>query len=130
MLSANDVMKHPITVTPNTTIEEAVELLLNNNISGLPVTDLQDQLVGIISEFALLTVTYDLKSCGEPVSQHMTADVVTVAPDTSLTEIADIFILHRLRRLPVVENSRLVGIISRRDLLRAAVHSDQSIAAR
>jgi CBS domain-containing protein len=112
-----------ITIRPDATLCDAVRLLLHHGISGLPVTDGSDFLLGVISEFALLAVIYDPHANQQTVREHMSQHVIAVSPDTPLTQLADTFILHRIRRLPVTEHGRLVGVVSRRELLRAALAS-------
>ncbi len=128
MQTAKDVMRtNIVTIRPDATLTEAVQMLLAHQISGLPVTDDSGFLVGIISEFALLAITYDRLSNRQPVRDHMSKHVISVTPDTPLKELADTFILHRIRRLPVTESGRLVGMVSRRELLRAAVDAGTPI---
>jgi CBS domain-containing protein len=119
MLSAKQVMKHNVvSVSPDATVEETIRLLRQLDISGAPVVDGDGMLVGIISDFALLGVVYDPKLRTAPVAELMTRDVLTVDEDTRLNEIADLFIGHRIRRVPVVRDGRLVGVVSRPDLLK------------
>lgn len=128
MQTARDVMRTEImTIRPEATLADAVKLLLDNRISGLPVTDESGMLVGIISEFALLAVTYDASRCQQLVREHMSKHVISVTPDSPLKELADAFILHRIRRLPVTENGLLVGMVSRRELLRATMEAGMPI---
>ena len=108
-----------VTVGPNASIEEAIETLLSKEISGLPVVDESGRLVGVITEFALLAVAYDQRVKNHTVSQHMTRDVITVDVNDLLSRVADVCIVHRVRRVPVMQNGRLVGLIARRDVLRA-----------
>ena len=108
-----------VTVGPNASIEEAIETLLSKEISGLPVIDESGRLVGVITEFALLAVAYDQRVKNHTVSQHMTRDVITVDVNDLLSRVADVCIVHRVRRVPVMQNGRLVGLIARRDVLRA-----------
>jgi CBS domain-containing protein len=116
------------TITPTCKLYDAVELMLKRRVSGLPVVDEEQQLIGIITEFALLVLTYD-KSAGEDcVIEHMTRSVTSVEEDALLSDVADIFILNRFRRLPVTRGGKLVGIISRRDLMRAAHLHERSFA--
>jgi CBS domain-containing protein len=124
MLTAKDVMRTDIqTIRPNAPLSEAVQMLLDHQISGLPVTDTTGFLLGVISEFALLAIIYDPLSRKQQVKDHMTKHVISVSPDTPLTELADTFILHRIRRLPVTTSGKLVGMVSRRELLRASLES-------
>ena len=130
MQTAKDVMRTDIkTIRRSATLIEAAQMLLEHQISGLPVTDDSGLLVGIISEFALLAITYEPFSCRQTVDDHMSRQVICVTPDTPLKELADTFILHRIRRLPVTENGRLVGMVSRRELLRATLESGGPICS-
>ena len=119
MLKAKVIMTETVvSVSPEATVEDAVGLLLRHHISGLPVIDDQRRLVGIISEFDLLRLLSDIETTGQYVRQYMTTEVQTVAPNDSLIDVADLFLSNPIRRLPVVENGQVVGIISRRDLIR------------
>jgi CBS domain-containing protein len=115
-----------VTVRPNASIEEAIELLLSEGISGLPVTDDDGRLIGVITEFALLAVAYDRRVKNHTVSQHMTRDVITVNTDDPISRVADLCIVHRVRRVPVMNDGRLVGVIARRDVLKALVKSPEA----
>jgi CBS domain-containing protein len=122
MLTAGAIMTPDLlTVGPNASIAEAIETLLAKEISGLPVVDESGRLVGVITEFALLAVAYDQRVKNHTVSQHMTRDVITVDVNDPLSRVADVCIVHRVRRVPVMQNGRLVGLIARRDVLRALV---------
>lgn len=108
-----------ITIGPNETVGEAIQILLDRRISGLPVVNDNGDLIGVITEFALLAAAYDGKVRNDPVSKHMTKQVLSVDENASLQSIADTFIIHRVRRVPVLRANSLIGQISRRDLLRA-----------
>lgn len=124
MLTAGAIMTSKLAaVGPDASISEAIEMLLDQSISGLPVTDDDGRLVGVITEFALLAVAYDKRVNSHKVSQHMTRDVIAVDVDEPISRVADLCIVHRVRRVPVLENGRLVVIIARRDVLRALVES-------
>jgi CBS domain-containing protein len=119
MLTAEQIMTTGvITIRPEATISEAIELLLHKHISGLPVVDDRGALVGMITEYALLAMVYDRNVMHERVSSFMTRQLVEVEYNTPITEVASQFILHRVRRLPVTKQGRLVGLISRVDVLR------------
>jgi len=129
VIRAEDIMtRDVVTVTQTCQLYDAVELMLDRSVSGLPVVDDQQNLVGIISEFALLVLTYDKNAEHDSVAQHMTRHVTSVEASTLLSDIADIFILNRFRRVPVTRDGKLVGIISRRDLMRAAHRHDREFA--
>jgi CBS domain-containing protein len=130
MLTAGAIMTPDlVTVRPDASIEDAIELLLTEQISGLPVIDHADRLVGVITEFALLAVVYDQRVKNHTVSEHMTTELITVDVDDPVRRVADLCIVHRVRRLPVLKDGRLVGIIARRDVLRALVADSISVSA-
>jgi CBS domain-containing protein len=122
MLTAGDIMTPElVTVRPDSSIAEAIETVLTKEISGLPVVDADGHLVGVITEFALLAVAYDQRVKNHTVDQHMTREVISVDVDDPLSRVADLCIVHRVRRVPVMQSGRLVGLIARRDVLRALV---------
>lgn len=130
MLIARDIMTESLaTIRPDATIREAVELLIAERISGLPVVDDNDRLVGIITEFALLAIAYDSVVLEEPVSQHMTTELLTVNANDPIRKVADLCVVHRVRRVPVLENGALIGLIARRDVLKAVYASPATCGA-
>ena len=118
-----DFMKtNPLSISPETEIMRAVHLLVAEDISGLPVTDAQGRLVGILTERDCIAVALQagyFDELGGRVEQYMTTPVETVEPDSSLMDLAELFARAPFRRCPVVEEGRLVGLICRRDILRA-----------
>ena len=111
-----------ITLQDEMDVYFAIGLLLKNNISGAPVIDNNNNLSGILSEKDCLRVfangSFHNMPGGE-VSRFMTKVVATVEPNTDLFSVADIFLKHNYRRMPVIKGKKLVGQISRRDVLRA-----------
>ena len=106
----------------------AIGLLLKNNISGAPVVNKNNDICGILSEKDCLRVFangsfYNMP--GGAVSRFMTQAVATVSPETDLFSVADTFLQHNYRRLPVVKGKKIVGQISRRDVLRAIQDSSE-----
>lgn len=125
MSQAQDVMSRKIVaVSADATVEDAIRSLLEHHVSGAPIVDEQGCLVGIISEFQLLEAVYTPEIKQQRVSDLMTKDVVTVTEDASLSEITNMLLLHRIRRVPVVRDRKVVGIIARRDLLRYVVDTE------
>lgn len=123
MITAEQIMTPDVvTIPPTATIGDAIELLVSRRISGLPVTDETGKLVGIVTEFALLAMAYDKQVQCDPVSRHMTRQVITVDAKDSVSRATDLFILHRVRRLPVVREGRLIGLLSRYDVLNALLN--------
>lgn len=127
MFQASHVMARSlIKLSPGTSVMEAIRTLLKNRISGAPVVDHTGKLVGIISEFKLLEVAFDAATASMPVGELMTKEVITVEEDTPLTDLSQAFISLRIRRLPVVKDGKLVGQVSRRDVLRCVVNETGS----
>ena len=138
-----DVMVAPvITVKPSTTVKEVAKLFLEKRISAAPVVESQQRLVGIVSEGDLLhrveagterhhswwlrgligddTLAAEyVKSHGLKVSDVMTRRVVTAAPETPLHEVASLLEKNAIKRVPILENGQLVGIVSRANLIQA-----------
>ena len=128
MYTAKDVLrKDVITIPSDATVGEAIRILLENLISGAPITDRDGTLVGVVSEFPLLEVVYSPELKTAPVSQFMTKEVLTVDEGTMLSDIASIFVAHRIRRVPVLRDGRLVGLVSRPDLLRYAMEAGDEL---
>jgi len=141
-MNASDVMTRTIlSVRPDAVIAEAIRLMLDNRISGLPVIDEGGQLVGILTEGDLLrrgeTATERhrprwleilmgpgrlaeeyVRTHGRRIAEVMTRDPVSVTPDTPLKEIVELMERHRIKRVPVLDGDAPVGILSRADLLR------------
>ncbi len=146
---ASDVMtRNVISVPPDATIADAVELMLQRGISGLLVVDAGGTLAGIVTEGDLLRrdelgterrrswwlrliaspgrqAADFTRTHGRKVSDVMTHDVISVNVDAPLEEIVALMEEHRVKRVPVLEGNRVVGVVSRADLLRAL-----SVAAR
>ncbi len=116
-------------VNMNINIHDLVGILLKAGVSGLPVVDNNNELVGFVSEQdCIKELLNDAFYCGTPlnVSEVMTRDLITVAPNTSIVEIAQLFLSKKLKLYPVVENGKLVGVIKRNQVLRALVDSNSA----
>jgi CBS domain-containing protein len=146
-MNVADVMTRPvISVTPETTIADVAELMLRHRISGLPVVDAGGAVVGIVTEGDLLrraeTGTERRRArwlefliapgrlARDYVSAHarrvlevMTTDVAAVAPKDSLAEVVRLMERRHIKRVPVIEAGRLVGIVSRANLVRALLRN-------
>ena len=140
-MRAKDVMTSPVaTVTPDSPVQEIAKLLIERRISAVPVVDQGERVVGIVSEgdlmrrvenaderhrswwLRLLSDTRSeaadyIKTHGRRAADVMTRDVVTVGEDTPLHEIAALLEERRIKRVPVVRDGRVVGIVSRANLL-------------
>ncbi|GAC1327225.1 MAG: CBS domain-containing protein [Chloroflexota bacterium] len=102
-----------ISVREDTPIQDVARLLDRHRISGLPVCDGSDHMVGLISEYDLIAKP-DTHTAG----QAMTRDVISVMEDTSVDEVRFLLVNRRIKRLPVLRGLKLVGIVSRADLVR------------
>ena len=117
--TARDIMTTTvITVKGDVILTDVIKLLLRWHISGLPVVDDEGKLVGIITEHDLMNFALSGNAADTRVSEVMTTRVETYSPDTLVVEVINHFAARRIRRMPVVENGKVVGIISRRDILR------------
>lgn len=123
-----DYMNHqPKFVTEDTNVREAVELLLKNNVIGVPVVDRNNNLVGYLSEQDCVEeMLNDAFYCEEPgkVSKVMQTHVMSVKPSTTIVELAQTIIHSRPKNYPVIDDGKLVGLISRADVLKALVEND------
>lgn len=111
-----------ITIREDAEIMNAVQLFVDEDISAVPVVDAHGKLVGMLTErdciaIALSAGYFDEK--GGSVANHMAKPVHTVDADSSLLDVGELFVRSTFHRCPVVEADRLVGLISRRDVLRA-----------
>jgi len=142
-MDARDVMTpHVVTISANATVRELADLLVKRGISGVPVVGPKGELVGIVSEgdlvrrselgtaksrpwwLRLLTGEHALavdfiKANAHRVGDVMTREVVTAAPDTPLGEVARLLERHSIKRIPIVHNKQLVGIVSRANLVQS-----------
>jgi CBS domain-containing protein len=110
------------TLAPETEILRAVHTLIEKDIAGAPVVDADGALIGVLTEKdcmrVLLNATYH-SEYGGTVADFMSTDVEVMGPDDSIVDAARRFLEYRYHRYPVLENNRLVGQISRRDVMRA-----------
>lgn len=124
--SASDYMAASlITFTPDTPVLDAIHELLEKRISGAPVLDEQGHLVGMLSEQDCLKVALSAGYHGElggRVSEFMVESVETIDASMNIVDVAQKFLTSHYRRFPVMDGNRLVGQISRRDVLRALEH--------
>jgi CBS domain-containing protein len=149
MLAKDIMTADVVTIAPDLSVEKIAQLLLSCNISGVPVVDAGGGLIGLVSEgdllqrheggterqrswwLSLLTGPEErarefVKTHGRTAEQVMTREVITVTADTPVGEIARIMERRRIKRVPVVEDGKIVGIVSRANLLHGlATHSDR-----
>lgn len=101
-----------ISVREDADVEDAARILARYRISGLPVVSGSGALVGLVTEHDLISKP------GRAVAEIMTRAVISVSPDTSVEEVSQLLSLRHIRRVPVLDGDKLIGIISRSDLVR------------
>jgi tRNA nucleotidyltransferase (CCA-adding enzyme) len=111
---ARDIMtKEVITVKPGASVKELAKLLHKHKISGAPVVDPKGQIVGIVSEADILARK------GRQVKSIMSTKVIGITEETPVEEIAAIMTNHKVKRLPVLRGEKIVGVVSRADIVSA-----------
>ena len=115
-----------ITFKPNQTVEEVIDTLIKNKISGGPVINEKNELVGIISEGDCIKQIsesryYNMPLDNNTVDKHMVKNVETIDAELDVFDAAKKFLDAKRRRFPIVENGKLVGQISQKDILKAAM---------
>jgi CBS domain-containing protein len=152
-MKIDDVMTSPVvSVQPETPYKEVVELLVASDISGLPVIDRNGSLVGIVTEADLVSKEayggrrhravalladvlsarphhWATKGLGSVAADVMTTGVATCAPDEDTRVVARRMLERGVKRMPVVQDGTVVGMVSRQDLLRMFTRNDDAIAA-
>src|ERR1700756_99228 len=152
-MKATDVMvSNVITVDVDASIGEVAATLLNNHISGAPVVGRNGELVGIVSEGDLIrrpeigtikrhswwlellsneraVATEYIKSHSRKVADVMTREVITAKPDTPLGDIAAMLERNRIKRVPIIEGGKLVGIVSRANILQALASATKKLTS-
>jgi len=146
-MRARDIMTSPVvTVTPGTTVKNAANLLASHGFTALPVLDSSGRLTGVVTEADVVrdrfprdprhdVSEHDLPlvdgSGREPAStvgEVMTAPAVSASADTDVVDLVTEMLKDPVRSMPIVDGSRLVGVVTRRDLVRVLARDDQAIA--
>jgi CBS domain-containing protein len=141
-MQARQIMTTPVlTVRPDTTVREAATLLLEHQITAAPVLDASGDLIGIVSESDLVVDRFghDPRNQARPVHDQppgpktvgevMTTPVIALGPSADAADLAQTMLGADVRSIPIVEGATVIGIISRRDLLRTLVRDDDAIRA-
>ncbi len=114
---ARDIMTRKVaTIHPGASVQEAAQLLDQKRISGAPVVDADDKIIGIITEADIIS---KVDREGLRVADIMSHNVIAVSEETPVSEIAALLTERKIKRVPVVENEKLVGIVSRADIVHA-----------
>ena len=107
-----------IKATKQMPLTEVMEILLKNRISGMPVVDEQGMLEGIVSEIDLVNSMLSGNADETTVGEIMSTNITSFPPDATCAEMASCFTANRIRRVPIVDRGQVVGIVSRRDILK------------
>jgi CBS domain-containing protein len=149
MKAADIMVSNVITVGPDTLVHQVADVMLRNRISGVPVVGSAGELLGIVSEGDLIRrpeaqterkhswwldlfvsrevlIAEYIKTHAFRVTDVMTRNVITATPDTSASEIASLLEKHNIKRVPIVEKGKIVGIVSRANLLQALASLKQT----
>src|SRR5580704_6553465 len=142
MKAADVMVSNVISVGSQASVQEVAEVLLRNRVSGVPVTGSQGELIGIVSEGDLMRrpeagtqrrhswwlhlvaskeglASEYIKSHSRKVVDVMSRNVVTASPETPIGDVAELLERHAIKRVPIVKDGKVVGIVSRANLLQA-----------
>ena len=119
MIKAKDVMsKNIMTVKEETSLKFAIKLLVENNITGLPVVSDEMDLMGIVTEKDILKSLYSSDVKSKTIADLMARDIISFDEDVDLIKIFKCLVENNFRRVPILSEGKLVGIISRRDIIK------------
>ncbi len=110
-------LREPIFVKRDTEIYDAIQMLVDHNITGLPVVNDDMTLAGIVTEKDVLQLLYDIEARPGKVEDFMTKEVVFFDQEDSLINIADCLMTKHFRRVPITSGGKLVGVVSRKDII-------------
>ena len=118
-MNAKDIMTRDIiTVSPTMSVKNLAMALIKNQISGAPVAGKNGKIVGVVSEADLIAKS------GKDVKSIMSKKIISVSEDTSVEEIARLMTAHTIKRLPVMKDGAIVGIVSRADIVSAIAQGE------
>lgn len=117
-MKVKDIMTKDVAyINPKATVVEAAQLMQKHNVGSIPVAD-QNGVLGIVTDrdIVVRNVAHGKSPQNTPVCDVMTSQVTTVTPDMDMDEVSGIMAQNQVRRMPVVENNRLVGIVALGDI--------------
>ncbi len=118
-----------VSVKRQTPIYEAIRILVEKNITGLPVVNDDMTLAGIISEKDVVKLLYDVEDKPGKVEDFMTESPSSFDQEDSLIDIAECFVKNHFRRVPITSEGKLVGIVSRKDIIKYILELRQKVKA-
>ncbi|MCA9400161.1 MAG: CBS domain-containing protein [Candidatus Omnitrophica bacterium] len=130
MISILGVMtRNVITVKADTPIYDALQLFLKHEISGMPVVNDSNEVIGILSEKDVLKILVDEnRAVSDIVEDYMTRDVISFKEEDDAVAICKFFLSSTIRRVPITKNGKLCGIISRRDIVSLILDAERKIS--
>jgi CBS domain-containing protein len=124
-----DIMsKIVVSIRPDATLIGAIKVLTKHHLSGAPVVNSEGNIVGFISEPNLMDVLFDEETRTRKVSDYMSSEVQMVRASDPIATAATMFAMYGIRRLPVIDEGRLIGVVTRRDLLAYSLLSTETFA--
>jgi CBS domain-containing protein len=118
MIAKQIMTKEIITVSPAMTVKSLANTLIKNQISGAPVADKGGKIVGVVSEADIVAKK------GKDVKAIMSKTIISVGEDTPVEEIAQLMTTHAIKRVPVMRGEKVVGIVSRADIVSAIARGE------
>ncbi len=119
MSSAKEIMtRNVITINKDLPVVDAIKLLVEKGISGLPVVSDDMNLLGVVSEKDLLNLVFASNLEGITVEEFMTSEVTSFSEDADLLTICECLMQNNFKRVPILKDGKLTGIVSRRDLIK------------
>jgi CBS domain-containing protein len=115
-----------VSVTPDTPVSRVIELLVENDITGIPVVDSDGQLAGVVSEKDVMGVLSGPEETWGHVRDYMTGDAVSFDQNDDVIAVCESLVNNHFRRVPILNEGHLVGIISRRDLIKYIIEPIRS----
>ncbi len=114
---ASDIMTRNVcTTSPEVSVQEVAQLLVQKNISGVPVSNSGGQIIGIVTEADIIG---KVRRAGLCVADIMTPELIFVEEETEVGDIATLLVEHKIKRVPVMRDGELVGIVCRGDIVNA-----------
>lgn len=116
---AADIMTQPVvTIAPGAMLLDAMKLLLRHHLGSLPVAKADGEMVGIVSQYDVMNFALSGNAADTKVEEAMSTEVISMPPDAKVSGVMECLVNRRLHRVPIVKDGKVVGMISRRDVLR------------
>ena len=116
---AADIMTQPVvTIASTALLVDAMKLLLRHHLGSLPVVDAAGDMVGIITQYDIMNFALSGTAADTRVEEAMSTEVISFPPEAEMSAVMQCLVSRRLHRVPIVKDSKVVGMVSRRDVLR------------